>query len=148
MSQRSGHDYNVRMRRLINHCWANCRNCWALFDLFSLCFSTVEQHPTEVPLESTRIERRSLVSEFNISTTDEPSTFESAVDETTTRPLNATFTVDTTASSDQNQATNVRAATSSIDATVTLNDGAGPALDASFDFTVHGEVEEAEVEEE
>ena len=40
------------------------------------------------------------------------------------------------------------AATSSIDATVTMNDGAGPALDASFDFTVHGEVEEAEVEEE
>ena len=91
-------------------------------------FSTELDHPTEIPLESTRIERRSGdYGDISISTTDNHSTLEPEVD----RTLDATFTTDTTYSS-----------------TATVNEDPSPALDASFDLTVHGAVQEEEVCEE
>ena len=83
-------------------------------------------------MESTRIGRLSHATEdpFDMSTTvEDRSTMESEDDQPA--PSNQI----------QNQST------SSTHATSTVNGSVGPALDASFDLTVHGEAEEEEIVE-
>ena len=85
----------------------------------------------EIPLESTRNDRLSGVADdygtFNSSTNvDDRSTEESREDDSVHVTSGCT--------------------TSSIDVPATVNGAADPALDASFDLTVHGEVEDEVVE--
>ena len=90
----------------------------------------------EIPLESTRIGRLSHATDdaFDMSTMVD----DRLAVETASESIQSTVTEH----SAQNQTASI-----SADATPTANGTAGPALDASFDLTVHGEAEDEEVVE-